>query len=178
MFWRDACIANCCVDDNIISIVSSLIEFQFLKIKIDFLNPNVISLLYLFDIYLLHVSIIWAYPLHVCYYNATLYLLGWIIVLEKHSYSTWQTLAVFGSSKILREGKKTKKKKNSLPLLASRSSPILKDARRKPDLIAWSDWSTPLNDLFFLSFHEVQTMHKIAALQAFFLYFPSKESSC
>lgn len=70
------------------------------------------------------------------------------------------------------------KKKNSLPLLASRSSPILKDARRKPDLIAWSDWSTPLNDLFFLSFHEVQTMHKIAALQAFFLYFPSKESSC
>ena len=47
-----------CVDNNIISIVSSLIEFQFLKIKIDFLNPNVISLLYLFDIYLLHVSII------------------------------------------------------------------------------------------------------------------------
>ena len=137
-------------------------------------------MLFLFCIYLIfiyYMSVSSELILCMSVITMQLYIYLGIIVLEMHSNSTWQTLAVFGSRKFWGRERR-QHKKNSLPLLASRSSPILKDARRKPDLIAWSDWSTPLNDLFFLSFHEVQTMHKIAALQAFFLYFPTKEPSC
>ena len=47
---------------------------------------------------------------------------------------------------------------------------------KKRDLIAWSNHSTSLKALPFLSFHKVHIKHKGAALHAFSLFLPTKES--
>ena len=86
------------------------------------------------------------------------------------------------------KGGKDKKKTPSLHLLPNQSMKLKRDKELDPKCtltysknlyikehkIAWFVSAESLKALWFLSFHKVQNKNREVALQAFFLFFPTK----